>query len=114
MASALLAVAKTNAVTAVSAGDTTSYTLTFSNSGGYAADNALIQDRPSAGLACNSVTCTSTTGAASCPTGLVLATETAAASVPNLFNGTGITIPAFPAVSTVVLTVACNVTATGL
>ncbi len=114
VASTLLAVTKTNAVTAVTAGGTTSYTLTFSNSGGYAANNALIKDTQSAGLSCTSVTCTSTTGAASCPTGLVLATATAAASVPNLFNGTGITIPAFPAASTVVLTVACNVTATGL
>ena len=114
VASTLLAVTKTNAVSVLTAGSTTSYTLTFSNSGGYAADNALIKDLPSAGLACNSVTCTSTTGAASCPTGLVLATATAAASVPNLFNGTGITIPAFPAGSTVVLTVACSVTATGL
>ena len=113
VASTLLAVTKTNAVTAVAAGGTTSYTLTFSNSGGYAADNALIKDTQSAGLSCTSVTCTSTTGAASCPTGLVLATPKAAASVPNLFNDTGITIPAFPAVSTVVLTVVCSVTATG-
>ena len=113
VASTLLAATKTNAVTSVTAGGTTSYTLTFSNSGGYAADNALIKDTQSAGLTCNTVTCTSTTGAASCPTGLVLATPTAVASVPNLFNGTGITIPAFPAASTVLLTVACSVTATG-
>ena len=108
-----LSVTKTNAVTSLQAGATTSYTLTFSNSGGNAANNALIKDVPSAGLVCTAVTCTSTTGAASCPTGLVLATSTAAASVPNLFNGTGITIAAFPAGSTVVLTVACGVTATG-
>lgn len=113
-ASTVLTVSKTNGVTAINAGGTTSYTLTFSNSGSYAADNALIKDLQSAGLSCSAVNCSSTTGAASCPTGLVLATATPTASVPNLFNGTGITIPTFPAFSSVVLTVACNVTAGGL
>lgn len=114
VATTTLSVAKTNAVSTVTAGGTTSYTLTFSNNGGYAANNALIKDIQSAGLNCTSVTCVSTTGAASCPTGLVLATPTPATSIPNLFNGIGITIPTFPAVSTVVLTVDCGVTATGL
>ena len=114
VATTTLSVAKTNAVSTVTAGGTTRYTVTFSNNGGYAANNALIKDIQGAGLNCTSVTCVSTTGAASCPTGLVLATPTPASSIPNLFNGTGITIPIFPAVSTVVLTVDCGVTATGL
>ncbi len=114
VATTTLSVAKTNAVSNVNAGGTTSYTLTFSNNGGYAANNALIKDFQSAGLSCSSVTCVSTTGAASCPTGLVLATPTPVTSVPSFFNGTGITIPTFPAASTVVLTVDCGVTATGL
>ena len=112
-ATTTLSVAKTNAVTTLTAGSTTSYTLTFSNNGGYAANNAVIKDTQSAGLSCTSVTCASTSGGASCPTGLVLATPTPVASVPNLFNAIGIAIPTFPAVSAVVLTVTCGVTATG-
>ena len=114
VATTTLSVVKTNGVITVTAGSTTSYTLTFSNNGGYAANNAVIKDAQSAGLSCTSVTCASTSGGASCPAGLVLATPTSATSIPNLFNGTGITIPTFPAVSTVVLTVDCGVTATGL
>ena len=113
VATTSLSVTKTNAVTTVTSGTTTSYTVTFTNNGGYAANNALIKDVPSTGLACNSVTCASTTGGASCPTGLVLGTATPAASVPNLFNGTGITISTFPAASSVALTVVCTVTAAG-
>ncbi len=113
VATTTLSVTKTNGGTTLTSGSTTSYALTFSNNGGYAANNAVIKDVQSAGLSCTSVTCTSTSSGASCPTGLVLATSTPAASVPNFFNATGITIPTFPAASTVVLTVVCGVTATG-
>ncbi len=108
-----LSVTKSNGLSTVTAGGTTSYTLTFSNTGGLAANNSLIRDNVGAGLVCTSVTCSSTTGGASCPTGLTLGTTTASSAVPNLFNNTGITIANFPAASSVVLTVNCGVTATG-
>ena len=108
-----LSVTKSNGLSTVTAGSTTSYTLTFSNTGGLAANNSLIKDNVGAGLVCTSVTCSSTAGGASCPTGLTLGTATASGAVPNLFNNTGITIANFPAASSVVLTVNCGVTATG-
>ena len=112
-ATTVLSVTKTNAVTTLVAGSTTAYTVTFSNTGAFAANNAIIKDSPSAGLSCTSVTCVSVTGGASCPTGLVLATPTPVASVPNLFNGTGIAIATFPGPSSVNLRIDCGVTATG-
>jgi uncharacterized repeat protein (TIGR01451 family) len=113
VATTTLSVTKSNGVSTLTAGETTTYTLTFSNDGGFAANNALIKDNPSAGLACNTVTCSSTTGGASCPTGLTLGVPTATSAVPNLFNNTGVTVPTFPATSSVVLLVSCGVTATG-
>lgn len=107
-----LSVTKTDGLSTVAAGSTTSYTVTFSNTG-FAADNAIIKDTPSAGLSCTSVTCTATTGGANCPVGLPLGVAVLASAVPNLFNGTGIAIVNFPAPSTIVLRVNCSVTATG-
>jgi uncharacterized repeat protein (TIGR01451 family) len=109
----VLSVTKTDGTTTQVAGNTTAYTITFSNTGGFAADNAVIKDSPGAGLACTTVTCVSTTGGAACPVGLPLGTPVAVTSVPNLFNATGIALPSFPAASAVNLRVNCNVTATG-
>jgi uncharacterized repeat protein (TIGR01451 family) len=114
MATTVLSVTKTNGVTSLAAGSTTAYTVTFSNSGVFPADNAIIKDSPSAGLSCTTVTCVSTTGGASCPVGLALGVATAVAAVPNLFNGTGTAITTFPGPGTVNLQVECGVTATGL
>jgi uncharacterized repeat protein (TIGR01451 family) len=113
LATTTLAVTKTDGTTTLAAGSTTAYTITFSNTGGFAANNAIIKDSPSAGLTCTTVTCVSTTGSASCPAGLTLGTPTPVASVPNLFNTTGIAIATFPPGSSVNLVVNCNVTATG-
>lgn len=113
MATTVLSVTKTNAVTTLAAGSTTAYTVTFSNTGAFPAANAIIKDSPSAGLSCTTVTCVSVTGGASCPAGLTLGVATAVAAVPNLFNGTGIAITTFPAASVVNLRVDCGVTATG-
>jgi uncharacterized repeat protein (TIGR01451 family) len=113
MATTVLSVTKTNAVTTLAAGSTTAYTVTFSNTGAFPANNATIKDSPSAGLSCTTVTCVSTTGGASCPVGLTLGVATAVGAVPNLFNGTGIAIATFPGPSTVNLRVDCGVTATG-
>lgn len=112
-----LTVAKTNGVNAVLAGSTATYTLTFSNLGPSNADGTLIKDTSTAGLNCSAapatVTCTTLTGGATCPSGLPLGSATSSASVPNFFNATGITIPTFPVGGTVVLSLACRVTATG-
>jgi uncharacterized repeat protein (TIGR01451 family) len=112
-ATTVLSVTKTNAVTTLAAGSTTAYTVTFSNTGAFPANGAIIKDSPSAGLSCTTVTCVSVTGAASCPVGLTLGVATAVAAVPNLFNGTGIAITTFPGPSTVNLRFDCGVTATG-
>jgi uncharacterized repeat protein (TIGR01451 family) len=113
VATTTLSVTKTDGTTTLAAGSTTAYTVTFSNTGGFAANNAIIKDSPSAGLACTTVTCVSTTGGATCPVGLTLGTPVAVSAVPNLFNATGIAIATFPAASTVNLRVDCGVTATG-
>ena len=114
VATTSLSVTKTNGTNTLVAGSTTSYTVTFSNTGGFAANNAIIKDTPTSGLVCTTVTCVSTTGSATCPVGLTLGTPVPAGTVPNLFNGTGIAIATFPAASSVNLTVQCNVTATRL
>ena len=113
VATTTLTVTKTDGTATLIAGSTTAYTVTFSNTGGFAGNNAIIKDSPSAGLACTTVTCVSTTGSASCPVGLTLGTPTPVASVPNLFNTTGIAITTFPPASSINLVVSCNVTATG-
>jgi uncharacterized repeat protein (TIGR01451 family) len=113
VATTALSVTKTNGTTTLAAGTTTAYTVTFSNTGGFAANNAIVKDSPSAGLVCTTVTCVSTTGGATCPVGLTLGTPVAVSAVPNLFNATGVSIATFPAASTVNLRVDCGVTATG-
>ena len=112
-----LTVAKTNGVSSLLAGSTATYTLTFANIGPSNADGAIIKDTSTVGLNCSAapatVTCTTLTGGAVCPTGLTLGSSTSSASVPNFFTATGITIPTFPVGGTVVLRLACRVTATG-
>lgn len=98
-----LSVAKTNGVNTLTAGVTTSYTVTFANSGTFAANNAVIKDTPGTGLSNCSATCSGTLGGAVCPT-----------TPANMLTGSGTTIPTFPANSTVNLIVTCGVTATGL
>jgi uncharacterized repeat protein (TIGR01451 family) len=106
-----LTVTKTNGTTALVAGNTTSYTVTFSNLGPSAAGGAVVKDAFSAGLSCTTVTCAATTGGASCPSNLALGTPVAAGSTA-LFT-TGETIATLPANSTVQLLVQCGVTANG-
>jgi uncharacterized repeat protein (TIGR01451 family) len=99
-----LSITKTNTVTTVLAGQTTSYDITVENSGPSAADNAVIRDTPSAGLACTTVSCTSLSGGAVCPAGPI--------SFPAL--QAGLTIPTFPANSSLRFSVQCGITADGL
>lgn len=107
-----LGVTKTNGTSALVAGSTTSYTLTFSNLGPPAAGGAVVKDSFSAGLNCSTATCAATTGGASCPSYLALNTPVAA-SATALFT-TGETIATLPANSSVQLLVQCDVTASGI
>jgi mucin-19 len=104
--STVLSVTKTNGVTTLQAGGTTSYTVTFVNSGATAADGAIAVDSPSAGLACTVQSCTpsATPIAAACP---------APAQWPSLLTPGGVALPVLPALANVAFVVACNVTATG-
>jgi uncharacterized repeat protein (TIGR01451 family) len=100
---AALAVTKTNGITTATAGATVTYTVTFTNGGPGAANGALIQDVPSAGLSsCTVVSCTPAGGAV-CP-----------ATPALVLSPSSTTIPTFPANSTVSLSISCGVSATGL
>lgn len=103
-----LTITKTNGVTTLVAGQTTSYTVTVANLAGSSdAAGAVLKDPAVAGLSCSLATC-STTGGAVCPAPVLPAT---------LLSGlqtTGLTITAFPANSSLSVVVQCAVTATGL
>ncbi len=102
-----LSVSKNNAVTTLTAGTTTSYTLTFANAGPSAADGATAKDMPSAGLANCSVTQCSASG------GSPTATCPAFGAWSDLLTPAGVAIPSFPSGGTVNFNVSCGVTATG-
>jgi large repetitive protein len=98
-----LTISKTNGVSTVVAGGTTVYTITVSNLGPSGADGAVVADPPAVGLSCTSVSCNVASGSATCPAPLTLAAFQAGAA-----------IPAFPANSSLVFVLNCDVTATGL
>jgi uncharacterized repeat protein (TIGR01451 family) len=100
-----LTVAKTNAVGTLTAGQTTSYTITVTNSGPGNATNSVVTDPATAGLSCTTVTCSVGSGAAVCPVPPAL-------SIANL-QGAGVTVSNFPANSSLNFQVGCTVTATG-
>ena len=95
-----LTAAKTNGVTALGAGSTTTYTLTFANTGPSSADGAVIKDIPGAGLSCTAVSCSATGGAAcgSLSVGALLA---------------GHPLPTLPSGGVVTVLLTCTVTASG-
>ena len=95
-----LTAAKTNGVTTLPTGGTTTYTLTFTNAGPSPADGAVIKDTPSAGLNCTAASC-SATGGADCGT----------VSVGALLAGHP--VPTLPAGGAVTVLLTCTVTATG-
>jgi uncharacterized repeat protein (TIGR01451 family) len=106
-----LRVTKTNNVGTLTAGSTTSYTITVANFGPLQTPNAILTDPITPGLSCTSVTCTAF-GTAQCP-------AAASTTVANL-QGAGITIPLLTATTAgppppnrVEFRVQCNVTATG-
>lgn len=98
-----ITITKTNAVSTVVSGSSTVYTITVSNLGPNAAAGTVLTDPAATGLNCTSVAC-SASGGAVCP---------ASPTIPAL-QGAGLTIPTFPAVSELVFTVTCGITATGL
>lgn len=100
-----LTVAKTNAVGTLTAGQTTSYTITVTNSGPGNATNSVVTDPATTGLSCTTVTCSLVSGAAVCPVPPAL-------SIANL-QGAGVTVATFPANSSLNFLVGCTVTATG-
>lgn len=100
--SANLTVVKTDGQTTVTAGGTTSYTVTFSNIGPAAGDGTVVLDSPGTGLSCAVTGCTAS-GTGVCP---------AAGLWPNLLGG-GLTLASFSSNATLNFLVACSVTATG-
>ncbi len=103
---AALSISKSNGVSTLVAGQTTTYTIVATNGGPSSADNALVKDPISPGLVCTAVSCTATTGAATCA-------SLAAVSLP-LLQGSGIVLNNFPAGSSYTFQLTCGVVATGL
>ncbi len=97
-----LSVTKTNGTTTVTSGSTTSYTVTFTNSGPAAANGALVRDIPSSGLSCTVLSCTD-------------AGTNACAGIGPLSGllGSGLTLASFASGATAAFQVRCDVTATG-
>jgi trimeric autotransporter adhesin len=85
----------------VTSGATTVYTITVSNAGPDAANNAVITDPAPTGASCSTATCTATGGAA-CPA------QTGAALVTAL-QGAGATVPTLPVGGSVTITLNCTV-----
>ena len=101
-----IAISKDNGASSVQSGGVTTYTITVSNAGPDAANNAVVQDPAVTGLSCTAVTCppAGLTGGATCPATL---------TIPAL-QGAGLTIPTLPSGGSVQLEVVCSVTATGV
>lgn len=98
-----LAISKSASPTTVASGGTVTYTLVASNVGAADVTNAVLSDTPGTGLSCTADASCSAVGGASCPGDL---------SAAALF-GPGTSISSLPAGSSVTLTAACTVTATG-
>ena len=103
--SANLGISKTNGVTTLLAGSTTTYTLSVTNGGPSDGDGTVLKDPLVTGLNCTQVTCAGVSGGAACP---IAGNVTMAA-----LQGAGISLPVLPSSSTVTFSVACGVTATG-
>ena len=101
-----LSVFKTDGAIATTAGGTNLYTVTFTNSGPANGTGSVVTDVPGAGLAnCVVLSCTGTgtPTPASCP-----------AVIGNLLLPSGVSLPNFPANTSIAFAVQCRVSATGL
>jgi uncharacterized repeat protein (TIGR01451 family) len=105
-----LSITKTNTVTSLVAGSTTSYAVTITNTGPSTMVNGIFKDTPSAGLQCTSITCAAT-GPALCPNPGAAAGEL---SIANMTSAGGVLIPSMIPTSSLRFTINCNVTATGV
>ncbi len=105
-----LSLTKSNGTGTVAAGGTTTYQIVVSNSGLAAAHNSVLRDPAVPELACTSVSCTGTTGAAACPA----APGVTIAALQDTGAGGGIVLTQLPAQSSVSFEVVCGVRATGL
>lgn len=102
---ASLSVTKTNGGSTVTAGGTTTYTVTVSVTAGAQVVGAVLKDPAAAGLSCTSVSCVSVIGAASCPSAVSV---TIAA-----LQSTGIVLPSMSSPSSIIFAMICGVSATG-
>ena len=103
--SATLTISKTNAGSTLTAGQTTSYTITVANLGPGAAGGTTVRDPVAPGLSCTTnPTCAVSGGGAVCPAPLTIGT----------FQNPGFTINTFPPASSLTFVLTCGVTATGL
>jgi uncharacterized repeat protein (TIGR01451 family) len=101
-----VSITKTNSISTVAAGQTTTYNIVVNNAGPSAANGALLKDPATPGLACTNVACTAATGSATCP---------APAGVTLLLlQGSGVVLSSLPANSSLTFQVTCGVTSTGL
>lgn len=104
-----LSITKTNSVTEVVSGTTTTYQIVVANAGPEAANNAVVRDPPASGLAdCVLATPACTAGGTAgtaCP---VVGTGAGQLSIANL-QGTGVVLPALPAGGTLTLRVTCTI-----
>ena len=105
-ACANVSITKTNSVSAVTSGQTTTYSIVVNNAGPSAANGALLKDPAVTGLACTSVACTATSGSAVCP-------APGGVTLP-LLQGSGVVLSSLPANSSLTFQVTCGVTSTGL
>jgi len=96
-----LAITKSDGVTSVNAGATTTYTIVVSNGGPSAAGGAIFTDSAVANVNVTGVTCGSATGGAACPG----PSNTTVA----LMQGAGVVIPTLPAGGSVTFTVNATV-----
>jgi uncharacterized repeat protein (TIGR01451 family) len=87
-------ITKTNGITSISPSDTTTYTVTITNSTGIVLTNPVFKDPAVANLAVSAVSCAAQ-GGASCP----------ASSTVAGMQGAGLTIPTMPLGSSVVFTI---------
>jgi uncharacterized repeat protein (TIGR01451 family) len=98
-----LAITKTDGITSVIAGGSTTYTIVVTNNGPSPADGAIFKDGIITGLTVTAVSCGSAAGGAACPA--------AGDTTITLMQGTGIIIPTLPSGGSVTFSV--TGTATG-
>ncbi len=101
---------KSDGVTTIDKGETTNYSIVITNNTGDTVTGAVFQDLAVTNLTANSVTCSATSGGATCPsTNPVDAQHLSVANMQD--DNVGVLIPSMPAGSSVTLTVNATVSA---